>query len=445
MIPEYDVVVIDEAHELSARVTQAATDELSVPEVERAARRAAAARRGHRGRRPRRRRRRAARRRSTTCAAGPASTRCPTALADALALVRDAARALISAFPKESADGEADAGPHAGPRGWCRRSSRTPSGWPRNSDADVLWLAERERNRGGDQLCVAPLQVWGPLRDKLLAEKTVVFTSATLMLGGDFTSVATSLGLKPERARRPLARSRGAGRSRPSGADDGRAAVARHRRRLAVRLRPPGHPVRRQAPAPARAATGSAPPQIDEIVDLVDAADGRTLGLFSSRRAAEAAAEAVRERLPHLTILAQGEAQLPELAAAVRRGPARLPVRHAQPVAGPRRPGRHLPAGAHRPDPVPAARRPADVGAAAGRRPGRRQRLHAGRRDPRRAAARAGHRPADPHHHRQGRGGDPRPAAGHRPLRRLPARLAAADVATTDRAVVLSALKRLAS
>ena len=46
----------------------------------------------------------------------------------------------------------------------------------------------------------------------------------------------------------------------------------------------------------------------------MDAADGRTLGLFSSRRAAETAAEAARERLPHLTILAQGEAQLPELA-----------------------------------------------------------------------------------------------------------------------------------
>ena len=30
MIPDYDVVVIDEAHELTARVTQAATDELSV-------------------------------------------------------------------------------------------------------------------------------------------------------------------------------------------------------------------------------------------------------------------------------------------------------------------------------------------------------------------------------------------------------------------------------
>ncbi len=39
MIPEYDVVVIDEAHELTARVTQAATDELWAAEVERAARR----------------------------------------------------------------------------------------------------------------------------------------------------------------------------------------------------------------------------------------------------------------------------------------------------------------------------------------------------------------------------------------------------------------------
>ena len=39
MIPDYDVVVIDEAHELVARVTQAATDELAVNDVERASRR----------------------------------------------------------------------------------------------------------------------------------------------------------------------------------------------------------------------------------------------------------------------------------------------------------------------------------------------------------------------------------------------------------------------
>ena len=55
MIPEYDTVVIDEAHELVARVTQAATDELSVSEVDRTARRASRHVDGHRGRRPGRR------------------------------------------------------------------------------------------------------------------------------------------------------------------------------------------------------------------------------------------------------------------------------------------------------------------------------------------------------------------------------------------------------
>ena len=71
--------------------------------------------------------------------------------------------------------------------------------------------------------------------------------------------------------------------------------------------------VAKHLPPPGR--DGMSKAMIDEIVELVDAAEGRTLGLFSSRRAAEAAAEAVRERLPHLTTLAQGDAQLPELAA----------------------------------------------------------------------------------------------------------------------------------
>ncbi|HEU5044193.1 MAG TPA: helicase C-terminal domain-containing protein, partial [Nocardioidaceae bacterium] len=59
---------------------------------------------------------------------------------------------------------------------------------------------------------------------------------------------------------------------------------------------------------------GMAQATLDEIVELVDAAQGRTLGLFSSRRAAEQAGEEVRARLGHLTILVQGDAQLPELA-----------------------------------------------------------------------------------------------------------------------------------
>ena len=57
---------------------------------------------------------------------------------------------------------------------------------------------------------------------------------------------------------------------------------------------------------------------MDELADLVTAAGGRTLGLFSSRRAAEAAAEAMRERLD-VPILCQGEDQMPTLVRAFAR------------------------------------------------------------------------------------------------------------------------------
>ena len=130
-----------------------------------------------------------------------------------------------------------------------------------------------------------------PLRDKLLADKTVVFTSATLKLGGDFDAVAGSFGLS--------AADRGEsweGVDVGSPFDYGQQAILY----VAKDLPPPGRE------------TSQA--QLDAIVELVDAAEGRTLGLFSSRRAAEAAAEEVRRRLPHLTTLAQGDAQLPELA-----------------------------------------------------------------------------------------------------------------------------------
>ena len=306
MIPEYDVVVIDEAHELAARVTQAATDELSVPEVERSARRA---QRHVDGTEADDLADAAEALRAAYDECDPGRIDHPsTSLSDALVLVRDAARSLISAFPKESSEGEGDAG-RTQARGAVQDIFKNAERMASNSDADVLWLSERDSKRGGDMLCVAPLQVWGPLRDRLLSDKTVVLTSATLMLGGDFTSVATSLGLKPsERVDHSLSEApaeraedddalpwRGIDVGSPF--DYGRQAilyVARH-------LPPPGR-------------DGLGTPQLDEIADLVDAADGRTLGLFSSRRAAEAAAEALRERLPHLTILAQGEAQLPELA-----------------------------------------------------------------------------------------------------------------------------------
>ena len=319
MIPEYDAVVVDEAHELSARVTQAATDELSAPEVERTARRA---QKHVDGREADELADAAEALRDALDDTGPGRVdTLPVVLSDALELVRDSARALLSAFPKESAGsgpGDADAG-RTQARGWVQEIFKTSERMAANADSDVLWASERDSSRGGARLHVAPLQVWGPLRDKLLREKTVVFTSATLMLGGDFSSVATSIGLKPaERVDHsidePVAAAADAGEptTAAADADDG----------LPWRGIDVGSPfdyprqgilyVARHLPPPGR--DGLGPRQVDEIADLVEAADGRTLGLFSSRRAADAAAEALRERLPHLTVLAQGEAQLSELA-----------------------------------------------------------------------------------------------------------------------------------
>ncbi len=310
MIPDYDAVVVDEAHELVSRVTQAATDELWASEVERAARRS---QRHVEGEEADDLDDAAATLREAMAATRPGRLEAPLPeeVADALALVRDAARACYSAYPKESGGGAAGGEPDAGrqqARGSVQEVFTTAERMASASTGDVLWLAEGTE-RIPPRLCVAPLAVWGQMREKLLADKTVVMTSATLMLGGDFSVVATSVGLKPsERVGDPGA--------------EGGADLERTEEVLPWTGLDVGSPfdygrqgilyVARHLPPPGR--DGLVAAQLDEIVELVDAAAGRTLGLFSSRRAAETAAEAVRERLPHLTTLAQGDAQLPELA-----------------------------------------------------------------------------------------------------------------------------------
>lgn len=304
MIPDYDTVVIDEAHELTARVTQAATDELAVADIERAARRSIRWTESSDGD-PAGDLEDAAQQLAEAFAATPPGRidQVSTQLADALVLVRDAARACLSAYPRESGgDGEGDAG-RTQAKGMVQEVFVNAERMAAGSQADVLWLGEA-RDRFPARLHVAPLQVWGPMRDKLLTDKTVVFTSATLMFGGEFGAVATSLGLKPtERIGHQVATTDADDALPWKGIDVGSPFDYGQQSILYVA---------RHLPQPGR--DGLGPAQLDEICELVDALDGRTLGLFSSRRAAETAAEAVRARLPHLTTLAQGDAQLPELA-----------------------------------------------------------------------------------------------------------------------------------
>ncbi len=148
-------------------------------------------------------------------------------------------------------------------------------------ERDVVWITRSERR--GPTLWRAPLFVGGLLRDTLFARGTVVLTSATLTLGGDFDAIARSVGLVGDDA--PTWRGLDVG----SPFDYGRQAILY----VAAHLPPPGR-------------DGTAAAAMDELAELVEAAGGRTLGLFSSMRAATAAAEAMRERLD-VPVLCQGD------------------------------------------------------------------------------------------------------------------------------------------
>jgi ATP-dependent DNA helicase DinG len=153
---------------------------------------------------------------------------------------------------------------------------------------DVVWLDE-EDNRGSERaaLRVAPLSVADLLRTQVFSRSTTVLTSATLTIGGTFDAMAAAWGLTGSDAEE-FPRWRGLDVGSPfHHAKAGILYVAAH-------LPPPG-----------RDGTGSAE-QLTEIADLITAAGGRTLGLFSSMRAARAAAEAMRERLS-TPVLCQGD------------------------------------------------------------------------------------------------------------------------------------------
>ncbi|AWB82554.1 ATP-dependent helicase [Corynebacterium yudongzhengii] len=143
------------------------------------------------------------------------------------------------------------------------------------TDQDVVWLDSRQ-----ESLAVAPLSVAGLLHDNLFGEQTVILTSATLAIGGRFDVLAANWGL-------------------PRGSWDSLDAGSPFNPEKSGILYTAKH-----LPAPGR--DGLAEETLQEIAELITAAGGRTLGLFSSKRAAVQAAEALRPRLP-FEILLQGE------------------------------------------------------------------------------------------------------------------------------------------
>jgi len=310
VLPDHDVVIIDEAHDLVDRVTSATTGELSGPAVDTAARRAgrlteSAAMEGS-ATAVADRLREAAAALAIDLGDAPAGRldELSGTLAATLTSVQDAAGACLEAIQASAATEDEDPQKMAAARVTLaslddlqRTASRILDAFGEQitERAEVVWLDRPfgEDTRRPPTLRVAPLEVGRVLRNRLFAQRTVALTSATLALGGSFAPLAIQWGLPPQGgwpssdgSEEPMTWQ---GLDVGSPFDHPRSGilyVARH-------LPPPG---RDQLPEA----------YLTELEELIAAAGGRTLGLFSSMRAAKQAAGALRERISQ-PLLCQGD------------------------------------------------------------------------------------------------------------------------------------------
>jgi ATP-dependent DNA helicase DinG len=290
VLPEHHLLVIDEAHELVDRVTSAATAELTPATLGVATRRVA------------------------RLVEPELSSRLEAAVATFSAAIHDTApgrmdylddelKTYLTALRDAAAAARSGIDPApADPKAAAARTEAIAalsdiadtaaraldSFGPAIPDrTDVVWLDHEEQRGSGvtgprPVLRVAPLSVAALLRSRLFDTATTVLTSATLTVGGTFDAMASAWGLADGPGWQGL--------DVGSPFDHAKAGVLY----IAAHLPPPG-----------RDGTG-ADDQLDEIAELIEACGGRTLGLFSSMRAAKAAAEAMRERLD-TPVLCQGD------------------------------------------------------------------------------------------------------------------------------------------
>ena len=290
VLPEHHLLVIDEAHELVDRVTSAATAELTPATLGVATRRVA------------------------RLVEPELSSRLEAAVATFAAAIHDTApgrmdylddelKTYLTALRDAAAAARSGIDPApADPKAAAARTEAIAalsdiadtaaraldSFGPAIPDrTDVVWLDHEEQRGSGATgprpvLRVAPLSVAALLRSRLFDTATTVLTSATLTVGGTFDAMASAWGLADGPGWQGL--------DVGSPFDHAKAGILY----IAAHLPPPG-----------RDGAG-ADDQLDEIAELIEACGGRTLGLFSSMRAAKAAAEAMRERLG-TPVLCQGD------------------------------------------------------------------------------------------------------------------------------------------
>ena len=217
----------------------------------------------------------------------------PESLLAVTGALRDAARDLLTELksdPKDAADGGRQAA-RAALNELHDVAERLAGGQAGPQGPDVAWVARIRRPDGGSRtaLHVAPLSRRGPAAAAPVRRADRRADLCDPRAGRGFEAAAGRSGCWGSRRHAGGASTWAAPSTTPGRASSMSPGICR---------------------APGRDGVSAA--ALDELAALVEAAGGRTLGLFSSRRAAEFAAAELRERLD-LPVLCQGEDSTPTL------------------------------------------------------------------------------------------------------------------------------------
>ncbi|CAB4806720.1 MAG: ATP-dependent DNA helicase [Actinobacteria bacterium] len=294
ILPERDAVILDEAHEFMDRTTQAVTEELTGPRVSRAA---AMARKHLPGKLSD----------AFTKAADAFDdamdeygqsvkfdtslqgrlSELPSALESPIRKVRESAQAIMQSIGADEEIIDSDAiAERARVKGAVNEVSTTAGKLLKLGVGQVLWYEPTFST-----LHLAPLSVSSVLRNNLLTKTPVIATSATLTVGKGFDAMARNIGFV-------------VGDDADTEIEDGDLDPAN------VQMLDVGSPfdfanqgmlyLPKHLPEPGR--DGPSIEALTELGELIDAAGGRTLALFSSWRGVEAADAHLRKVLAELPI-----------------------------------------------------------------------------------------------------------------------------------------------
>ena len=281
ILPERDAVILDEAHEFMDRTTQAVTEELTSSRVQRAA---AMARKYMPGKFSD----------DFTTAADSFHDsmadygedvkgdfakqgrleEIPQSLENPIRKIRETATAVAQALSADDEILEPDAlAERARVKGAVQEISTIAGKLLKMGESHVLWYEPTFST-----LHLAPLSVSQVLRSNLLTKTPVIATSATLTVGNKFDAMAKSIGFI-------------VGDDSDEEVKDDEIDPAN------LQMLDVGSPfdfanqgmlyLPKHLPEPSR--DGTAPEVLEELGELIDAAGGRTLALFSSWRGVEAA------------------------------------------------------------------------------------------------------------------------------------------------------------